>query len=91
VQLEHDGAAVDRRDSHRVGRRAAALGRRAGVEDLKAVALGVLREVRVPEDDGVAARELRPQGVEAPTCGAGGSTSSRGGSSRLTASPSTLP
>src|SRR5687767_11720217 len=55
--LEGDAAVLDRRHAHRVRGRAAALGRRAGVEDLEALALFVLGHVGVAEDDGVAAGE----------------------------------
>ena len=53
-QLEGQRAAIDVREAHRVARLAAALGRRARVEDLKAVVGLVQRDVRVAEDDRVA-------------------------------------
>ena len=69
-QLEARAPVLDRRDPHRVRGRAAALGRRARVEDLEAVALLVQRQVRVAEDDrvglGEAARIRASRPVRGP-------------------------
>jgi hypothetical protein len=61
ARLERDRAVRDPRHAHRVDERAAALGRRPGVEDLKALLLGVLGHVRVAEDHRLAVRERRAQ------------------------------
>src|SRR5919108_3758548 len=53
-------------DPHRAGGCPPALGRRARVEDLEAVATLVQRHMRVPEHDCVRAREAPPQPPEPP-------------------------
>src|SRR5918995_306705 len=57
------------REPHRVGGSAPALGRRARIEDVEAVALLVQRQVRVAEHDRVGVREAPPQPREPPLGG----------------------
>src|SRR5215208_3418533 len=60
-ELELQPPVAGGREPHRVDRSAPALGRRARVEDVEALALLVQREVRVAEHDRVGVREAPPQ------------------------------
>jgi len=58
--LENRPALGNAEQAHRGARRPAALGRAAGIEDLKAILPLVEGEVAVAEDDGVGIGEARP-------------------------------
>src|SRR5205807_9764667 len=68
-ELELDRPGLHAREAHRVAWLAAAVGGAARVEDLKALALLVERDVGVPEDGRVGIREPQPQALEAAGCG----------------------
>src|SRR5215217_6660897 len=63
-KLEGDACVMHDGDAHRVLRRAAALGRRAGVEDREAVALLVQRHMGVAEDGRLGVREATPHAFQ---------------------------
>ena len=66
-----DRPRLDLQHEHRPRRRAAPLGRRAGIEDPHAVVARHFRHVRVAVDDGVAAGEPRAQPPRTPAAGPG--------------------